>query len=373
MRTVSKSFILGFLITPITPNCLHSLRAQTANAPVANAATATTAPFGQAPDDATKKIAELVHAGKYAEAQQLTTGLLVAYPDDQRLIKAKALIEKLLAPAALADAGPASSQPIGNRVSAEPASLKLTGMDKVEYNSLIELARQAQQQTADLEQQKASLKQFMDRSGVFLQKCPDQMLLWQLRAASALSLDDPMAGYEAGQKLLAAGAAESNDPNLQQLLSKLNLKGWLDKKKVDGERKRQADNAEAARLKMENDKYTFPVQREYAFHFSGSGRLTVNENDAAYDGPDGNNRFSKDNVREITVNYPRLRFSLKDGKSFSVVPDDWMHMTAPIWIEKTSLLMNAIVERWQFVATEGDTSFVKYSQKKVLKPPVPTQ
>jgi hypothetical protein len=35
--------------------------------------------------------------------------------------------------------------------------------------------------------------------------------------------------------------------------------------------------------------------------------------------------------------------------------------------------MNAIVERWQFVATGGDTTFVKYSQKKILKPPVSTQ
>jgi hypothetical protein len=101
---------------------------------------------------------------------------------------------------------------MSNGVSAQPATVKLTGMDKVEYNSLIELARQAQQQTADLEQQKASLKQFMDRSNTFLQKYPDQMLLWQLRAASALSLDDVKAGYEAGQKLLLAGAADSTDP-----------------------------------------------------------------------------------------------------------------------------------------------------------------
>lgn len=61
-------------------------------------ASAPSMPSGkQASDDMTKKITELVHAGKYAEAQQLTTGLRVAYPDDQRLIKAKGLIEKLLA------------------------------------------------------------------------------------------------------------------------------------------------------------------------------------------------------------------------------------------------------------------------------------
>jgi len=88
--------------------------------------------------------------------------------------------------------------------------------------------RQAQQDT-DLEQQKVALKQFMDQSGSFLQKHPDQMLLWKLRAASSISMNDPIAGYEAGQKLLAAGAADSNDANLQQLLAGIKNKGWLDK------------------------------------------------------------------------------------------------------------------------------------------------
>lgn len=218
------------------------LRAQTAtNAPAdSNAQAANPTPTGQAPDELTRKIAELVHASKYTEAQQLTTGLLLAYPDDQRLIKAKALLETLLAPVAPGSATLGSSQPANNGASAQLAAsrnaVQLTGMDKVEYNSLIELARQAQQ-TTDIGQQKAALKQFMDRSSAFLQKYPDQMLLWQLRAASALSLDDLMAGYEAGQKLLAAGAADSNDPNLEQLLSRLNLKGWLDKQKVEDYKK----------------------------------------------------------------------------------------------------------------------------------------
>jgi len=35
-----------------------------------------------------------------------------------------------------------------------------------------------------------------------LQKHPDQILLWQLRAASAITLNEPMAGYQAGEKLI---------------------------------------------------------------------------------------------------------------------------------------------------------------------------
>jgi hypothetical protein len=130
----------------------------------------------------------------------LTTGLLVAYPNDQRLIKAKALIEKLLAPAGSTSATPTSNQPI-NTVAPAQAALatsteSLTGMERIDYKALVERARQAQQ-TADLAQQKTLLQQFMDQSGVFLQRHPDQVLLWQLRAASSISLNDPMAGYEA--------------------------------------------------------------------------------------------------------------------------------------------------------------------------------
>jgi hypothetical protein len=241
---MSKPFILGFLVALI---CILPLHAQIAAKSLAdlNADTSRPAPAGQAPDDATRKIAELVHFGKYAEAQQLTAGLLVAYPDDQRLIKAKALIEKLLLSAGPAIAAPRSSPPTNNvpvaQVATDTIAGQFTGMDKVDYNALIDLGRHAQQ-TTDLEQQKAFLKQFMDQSAVFLQKHPGEMLLWQLRVASALSLDDPMAGYEAGQKLLAMGGADSNDPTLQRLLVQVKNKGWLDKKGIE-DRQRQVKYA----------------------------------------------------------------------------------------------------------------------------------
>ena len=121
-------------------------------------------------------------------------------------------------------------------------SEQLKGMDKVECDSLIELARQAQQ-TTDLSQQKTLLKRFIDESYPFLQKHSDQMLIWQIRAASALSLNDMLAGHEAGQKLLTMGAADSNDPNLHHLLVQLNLKGWLDRGKMEEVKKEVAKTA----------------------------------------------------------------------------------------------------------------------------------
>jgi hypothetical protein len=224
MRKLSASFILEFFFVMIILPPLHAQTA--ARAPVHNEAMpANQSPTGLAPDDVMKKISDLVYAGKYTEAEGLTTGLLLAYPDDQRLIKAKALLEKSLASASSANAIPGGSQspqPVTNT-----AANQITGMDKVDYSALVVLARQAQQ-TDDLPQQKKLLHQFMDQSRVFLEKHPDQMLLWQLRTASAIGLDDAMAGYEAGQKLLATGGADSDDPNLSQLLGQLKNKGWLD-------------------------------------------------------------------------------------------------------------------------------------------------
>jgi hypothetical protein len=233
MKISSKSLILGFLLVL---TCLP-FHAQTTT----GAATATTAQTAQAPDDVTNKITELFHAGKYAEAQQLTTGMLLAYPNDQRLIKSKAFLDKVLAPASSTDVAPKGTPAKSNVAPAQAAANtsagQLNGMDKVDYNALIVLARQAQQ-TTDLDEQKKLLRQFMDESSAFLQKHPDQMLLWQFRVVSAMGLNEPMDGYQAGQKLLAAGAADSNDPNLQELLGQLKNKGWLDKQGAERQAER---------------------------------------------------------------------------------------------------------------------------------------
>ena len=120
-----KTFIFEILAALILFSPLQA--AATGNAAPANAMSA---PAGQAPDVVTQKLSALIHAGKYAEAQQLTVGLLAAYPDDQRLIKAKGLLDKLLAPSASAT----NSQP-ENSVSTPPStapSEQLTGMDKID-------------------------------------------------------------------------------------------------------------------------------------------------------------------------------------------------------------------------------------------------
>jgi hypothetical protein len=127
-----KCFILAFVLI-LTASLLPAQQTTVAPSVDNHEVSASPAPAAHAPDEVTNKITGLVHDGKYAEAQQLTTALLVAYPDDQRLIKAKALLEKLLAPAGSANATPASNPPTTNVAPAQSATAtiarQLTGMD----------------------------------------------------------------------------------------------------------------------------------------------------------------------------------------------------------------------------------------------------
>jgi hypothetical protein len=50
-----------------------------------------------------------------------------------------------------------------------------------------------------------------------------------------------MEGYDAGQKLLAAGAADSTDPALQQLLGQIKNRGWLDRQEVQKQDEKKHD------------------------------------------------------------------------------------------------------------------------------------
>jgi hypothetical protein len=135
--------------TSATPATTQSVSAapkvDTATPTTSDSSANTPAPPAQssadlAPAAMTNKIADLVHSGQYAQAKQLTTGLMIAYPNDQRLVKANALIDQLMA-------APVKATPT---VAPNPAD-QLSGMDKIDYSALIDLAKQAQE-TSDLEE-----------------------------------------------------------------------------------------------------------------------------------------------------------------------------------------------------------------------------
>lgn len=309
---------------------------------------------GQAPDAATAKISELVHAGRYAEAQQLTAGLLIAYPDDQRLIRAKALIEQLMTQPASAPV-----QAAAQTQSAPLAGEQLTGMDKVDYNALLDLVRQAQQST-DLTEQTTLLTQFMQQSDGFVQRHPSLPLLWQLRAASAITLNEPMMGYEAGHKLLALGAADSNDPGMQSLLGKLKNMGWLNMQQAETLQASADATAKAEHERAESVKYTFPVLHLHGISYA-YGHLTINEDEAIYVGSDESFHIARKDVRDLTVacNVDACGFYInpKSGRRYYIlaVTEDAVasQSTKGKTFLKPAVLGNAFVARWHFVKKEG--------------------
>jgi hypothetical protein len=230
------------------------------------------------------------------------------------------------------------------------------------------LVRQAQQ-TTDLPEQTQLLTQFMQQSSLFLRKHPEQTVLWQFRAVSAISLNAPMAGFEAGQKLLAAGAADSNDPKLLQLLAKLKLLGWMDRQEAEGhqlaannERKQQAASAEAERLKEEHDQYTLAAAHSHGFSY-GYGHLTLNENDMVYVADDETIHLNRSDVRQVKSycvgkNYCGLYFYPKDGRKFfflAITEAGVANKTATGTTLLPSVMGNMVVARWKFVSSDNKT------------------
>ena len=225
----------GLVFCVVLANRTPAVQAQT---PAEPGQQSTAAPV-QAPDELLRRVADLVHAGKFADAQQTVNGLLVLYPEDARLLKAKSLLEKAPAAPAVAQtaptSAPAATEIAGSPQPATPATISsapaLSGMDRVDYNALLELARQAQQ-TTDVAEQRSLSNRFLKQSSSFVEKHPDDVLIWQLRAATARAANAPLDGFEAGQKLVALGAADRGDVGALRLLGQLKNLGWMDKQQV---------------------------------------------------------------------------------------------------------------------------------------------
>jgi hypothetical protein len=126
------SFIAGVVLALI---CVAPLHAQTPGSAPTDTNPAAAIP---APDDVMKKLSELVRAGKYSEAQQLTAALLLAFPDDQRLTKAKELLDKALARAENKVLAP----PIAGSASVAPARTGIDAKSSAPMNNPVPVSAQ---------------------------------------------------------------------------------------------------------------------------------------------------------------------------------------------------------------------------------------
>ena len=123
----------------------------------------------------------------------------------------------------------AASDPKAKAAPASPTTTApaLTGRDRLELDTLNDIWREAESAT-DAAVQKRALNEVLRRSQSFVEAHPEQTTVWLMRASAGLALDRPREGWEAGQKLLAQGALDSQDTQTRQVMAQLNRRKWLE-------------------------------------------------------------------------------------------------------------------------------------------------
>jgi hypothetical protein len=174
-----------------------------------------------------------------------------------------------------------------------------------------------------------------------------------------MSMNDPVAGYEAGVRILAAGGAESNDPSLEQLLGQLRNKGWLNQQEAERQARSLDDAKHAEEARQDHDKYTFPASHAIGLNQRSYGHLTITPNDATYTSPEENIHFLKNDIRETKVEGDGFYFIPTRGRKFLFFPvteEGVINKTAAYSVAlPPSVLGDAVVARWHFVQTGRET------------------
>jgi hypothetical protein len=150
--------------------------------------------------------------GAAADAANFIKKALELAPDDATKAKVKQLA------AMLATTG-SPNQPT-------PGQSSLSGQDQRKLDVLMLILEDAEKATTPEDRAKA-FREYLEKSGDFAAAHPEQTNIWVMRAFAAVDLDEPKLGWEAGKKLQALGADNSNDPKLRRAMASLDRKGWL--------------------------------------------------------------------------------------------------------------------------------------------------
>lgn len=139
---------------------------------------------------------------------------------------------------------------------AQPASVKLSGEDKLTLATLNDIIEDMNKPTDDATKRTKLLNEFLTQSEPFVASHPDYTNLWVARATAALELDNAEAGWKAGQELKRLNVLDGDDTKALKAMSGLKRKGWL----VDSLKQVKSDT-NTARTKELLDKLT-PKQQK---------------------------------------------------------------------------------------------------------------
>ncbi len=181
------------------------------------------------------RIVALVESGELTEAKIRVETLLEVYPDDPQLKQMSTLLAQQLKNTPKPPTNPALDR-IRSALSAPPSSVEplpeaLSATDRLEIETLLQGAQLALQ-TSDSSARADKLKNLLARAvpdTARISMRSDWLPYWQTRAVAALELKDWKQGWQAGQALLRLKALESETPSLRQVMTTLNVEGWLQK------------------------------------------------------------------------------------------------------------------------------------------------
>jgi hypothetical protein len=120
----------------------------------------------------------------------------------------------------------ADSQTVSSTNAGSAAGNPLT-VEARRLRDVLVLVLENADKAANQEERKKLLLEFMQKSERFLGKNPNQTNIWLLRAAAATELCMPKAAWQAGRRLLAFGADDTNDTKVRKIMATLDRRGWL--------------------------------------------------------------------------------------------------------------------------------------------------
>jgi hypothetical protein len=115
---------------------------------------------------------------------------------------------------------------IGSQSQPTHGQSSLSSQDQRKLDVLMLILEDAEKATTPEDRAKA-FREYLEKSGDFAAAHPEQTNIWVMRAFAAVDVDEPKLGWEAGKKLQALGADNSENPKMRRVMASLDRKGWL--------------------------------------------------------------------------------------------------------------------------------------------------
>lgn len=171
-----------------------------------------------APEAELSRVDALTNERRYVEALAEVDALLGRQPDDPTLRAYRILLARLEKLGSTTNPPPvAPTRPLSAREQLDLKTLRTIQADLAD-------ARQDPSRESDA---KRFATELLARSDLLRTRLADEVDLWAARADAAMLLGREDEGVAAAQRLVALGAVDAGDASFEEILVRLNRRGWL--------------------------------------------------------------------------------------------------------------------------------------------------